>query len=158
MISNHYPMLTNHPHAWILVGLIVIGGGALRHFLLMHEVGEPLTRLAWTLPLIFVSLLVAAVMTAPVVEDVSALPKVDNATVLAITAKHCVMCHARKPTHQAFTEPPKGMTLETVDDLLRHADFVVRQAVQTNTMPLGNETGMTADERRTLGVWLAQHR
>ena len=32
MISNHYPMLTNHPHAWILVGLIVIGGAALAPF------------------------------------------------------------------------------------------------------------------------------
>jgi uncharacterized membrane protein len=158
MISNHYPMLTNHPHAWMLVGLIVIGGGALRHFLLMHEVGEPLSKLAWTLPLIFASLLVAVVMTAPVVEDVSALPKVEDETVLAITAKHCVMCHARKPTHQAFTEPPKGTVLETLDDLKRHADLVMKQAVQTNTMPLGNETGMTAEERRTLGLWLAQNR
>ena len=40
MISNHYPMITNHPHAWILVGLIVIGGAALRHFLVRHEVGD----------------------------------------------------------------------------------------------------------------------
>jgi uncharacterized membrane protein len=124
----------------------------------MHEVGEPLSKLAWTLPLIFASLLVAVVMTAPVVEDVSALPKVEDETVLAITAKHCVMCHARKPTHQAFTEPPKGTVLETLDDLKRHADLVMKQVVQTNTMPLGNETGMTAEERRTLGLWLAQNR
>ena len=158
MISNHYPMLTNHPHAWMLVGLIVIGGGALRQFLLMHEIGEPLSKLAWTLPLIFASLLVAALMTAPTVEDVSALPKVDEATVLAITGKHCVMCHARKPTHQAFTEPPKGAVLETLDDLKRHADLVLKQAVHTNTMPLGNDTGMTAEERRALGLWLAQNR
>ena len=32
MISNHYPMLTNHPQAWILVGLIVVGGAALAPF------------------------------------------------------------------------------------------------------------------------------
>ena len=158
MISNHYPMLTNHPHAWMLVGLIVIGGGALRQFLLMHEVGEPLSKLAWTLPLIFGSLLIAALMTAPAVENVSAVPKVDEATVLAITGKHCVMCHARKPTHQAFTEPPKGAVLETLDDLKRHADLVMKQAVHTNTMPLGNDTGMTAEERRALGLWLAQNR
>jgi uncharacterized membrane protein len=158
MISNHYPMLTNHPHAWMLVGLIVIGGAALRQFLLMHEVGEPLSKLAWTLPIIFASLLLAALMTAPAVEDVSALPKVDEATVLSITGKHCVMCHARKPTHRAFAEPPKGTVLETLDDLKRHADLVMKQAVHTNTMPLGNETGMTAQERRALGLWLEQNR
>ena len=124
----------------------------------MHEVGEPLSKLAWTLPIIFASLLLAALMTAPAVEDVSALPKVDEATVLAITGKHCVMCHARKPTHRAFTKPPKGTVLETLDDLKRHADLVMKQAVHTNTMPLGNETGMTAEERRALGLWLEQNR
>jgi uncharacterized membrane protein len=124
----------------------------------MYEIGEPLSRLAWTLPLIFASLLLAGLMTAPAIEDVSALPKVDDATVLAIAGKHCVMCHARKPTHQAFTEPPKGTVLETLDDLKRHADLVVKMAVQTNTMPLGNETGMTPEERRALGLWLAQNR
>ena len=29
MISNHYPMITDNPHAWLLVGLIVVGGAAL---------------------------------------------------------------------------------------------------------------------------------
>jgi uncharacterized membrane protein len=158
MISNHYPMLTNHPHAWILVGLIVIGGGALRHFLLMHEVGRPLATLAWTLPVIFASLIIAAALTAPVIEDVSAVPKIDDRVALAIAGKHCSACHASRPTHEAFAAAPKGVMLDTVEHLLKHADLIAKQAVQTSTMPPGNETGMTDEERRILGRWLAQNR
>ena len=53
MVSNHYAMLTDHPQAWILAGLIIVGGVALRHFLVRHEVGDPLNKIAWTLPVIF---------------------------------------------------------------------------------------------------------
>jgi uncharacterized membrane protein len=158
MISNHYPMLTNHPHSWVLVALIVVGGAALRHFLVRHEVGDPLSRIAWTLPIIFGTLLIAAVMTVPRTEDISALPRVGNNAVLAITKKHCAICHSQTPTHEAFTEAPKGTKLETIEDLLRYADVIDKQAVHTNTMPLGNETGMTDEERRTLGIWLKQNR
>ena len=28
MIGNHYPMLANHPHSWLLVALILVGGRA----------------------------------------------------------------------------------------------------------------------------------
>ena len=158
MISNHYPFLTHHPHAWILVAFILLGGAALRHFLVRHEVGDPLSRIAWTLPIIALSLIAALVLTLPRPENVASLPKVSDDTVIAITQKHCTMCHAAKPTHEAFAAPPKGMKLETADDLRRYADLVHRQTVATRTMPIGNETGMTDEERRILGVWLGQNR
>ena len=56
MVSNHYAMVTDHPQAWILAGLIIVGGVALRHFLVRHEVGDPLNKIAWTLPVIFLAL------------------------------------------------------------------------------------------------------
>jgi uncharacterized membrane protein len=60
--------------------------------------------------------------------------------------------------HEAFTETPKSMRLESTDDLRRHADLVYKQAVATDAMPIGNQTGMTPEERRVLGVWLRQNR
>jgi uncharacterized membrane protein len=158
MISNHYPFLTHHPHAWTLVAFILLGGALLRHFLVRQEVGDPLSRLAWTLPIIALSLIALLVLTLPRSENVASLPKVSDDTVIAITQKHCTMCHAAKPTHEAFAAPPKGMTLESTDDLRRYADLVHRQTVATRTMPIGNETGMTDEERRILGVWLGQNR
>ena len=78
--------------------------------------------------------------------------------VLALTAKHCTMCHARKPTHESFKEAPKSVTLESIGDLRKHAALIMTQTVQNKAMPLGNQTAMTDDERAKLGQWIAaQH-
>ena len=67
--------------------------------------------------------------------------------VLTISAKHCMMCHARNPTHESFKEAPKNVALETIDELKRYANLIMAQTVQNRAMPLGNQTGMTDEER-----------
>ena len=64
------------------------------------------------------------------------------------------MCHAAKPTHESFQEAPKNITLETIADIRKHALTILAQTVQTKAMPLGNQTGMTDEERATLAQWL----
>jgi uncharacterized membrane protein len=154
MISNHYPMLTNNRHAWILVGLIVIGGGALRYFLVRHEVGDPIGEIAWTLPIIFGVLAAALWLTEPI-KRIGEGMTVSDSEVLALSRKHCTMCHSTKPTKPGFNEAPKGVMLETVDELRRYGVQIEAQAVRNKSMPLGNETGMTDDERVKLGAWIA---
>ena len=154
MVSGHYPMLTGHPHAWLLVALVIVGGGCARHFLVHVEVGRPFASVAWTLPVVAVALAVAVTMTAPVSRDSSAAPPVSDVEVLGITDAHCVSCHAQAPVHPAFETAPKNIVLETTDDLRRYADLVDLHSVRTRTMPLGNPTGMTDEERARLGAWL----
>jgi uncharacterized membrane protein len=156
MVSNHYPMLTGHPHAWILVALVLVIGGMVRHFLNRHEAGDPFARYWWSLPVAALGLVAALVMTAP--RDFSGAGTVADADVLKVTQTHCVMCHAAAPTHEGFSEAPKEVRLETVADLKRYADLIMAQAVQSDAMPLGNETGMTDAERQTLGAWIAQQK
>ena len=79
---------------------------------------------------------------------------VDDAEALAIAQKHCVMCHAAKPTHESFQEAPKNITLETIADIRKHALTILAQTMQTKAMPLGNQTGMSDEERATLAQWL----
>ena len=79
---------------------------------------------------------------------------VDDSEVLALMQKHCVMCHAAKPTHESFQEAPKNIALETIADIKKHAATISAQTVQTKAMPLGNQTGMTDEERATLAQWL----
>ena len=154
MISNHYPMITNHPQAWLLVGLIVVGGAALRHFLVRHEVGDPIGEIAWTLPIIFSALAAALWLTEPAKRSAASV-SVSDEEVLAITNKHCVMCHAAKPSKEGFAEAPKAVMLETTDELRRYAVQIQVQAVSNQAMPLGNETAMTDEERAKLGAWIA---
>ncbi|WP_421783497.1 urate hydroxylase PuuD [Kiloniella litopenaei] len=74
MVSNHYPMLTGHPHSWLLVALILIIGGAVRHLLNRHEAGDSFKQLAWTFPVAGVGVIVAMIMTAPVERDYGSEP------------------------------------------------------------------------------------
>ena len=96
----------------------------------------------------------AAVTAFIVVTPFSHALAVDDAEALVLVQKHCVTCHAAKPTHESFQEAPKNIALETVADVRKHAAIIYAQTVQTRAMPLGNQTGMTDDERATLAQWL----
>jgi uncharacterized membrane protein len=42
--------------------------------------------------------------------------------------------------------------------LRKHAALIMTQTVQNKAMPLGNQTGMTEEERQKIGHWLAAQR
>ena len=97
-------------------------------------------------------------MTAPPPREAGVdAPAVDGAEVLHIVHTHCTTCHARDPASQVFRTPPANLVLETLDDVLRYAPLVEQNAVKTHVMPLGNLSGMSEEERRLLGAWLAPH-
>ena len=154
MVSNHYPMLSSHSQSWLIVALILVIGGMTRHFINRHDAGDPLKSFGWSLPVAALGLAVAIVMTAPKTGSATA-GGVSDQEVVAIAQAHCVTCHAAKPSHESFEEAPKGITLQNIADLRRYAVLINQQAVQTDAMPLGNETGMTDDERSKLGSWIA---
>ncbi len=152
MISNHYPMITDHPRAWLLVGLIVVGGAMLRHFLVRHEVGDKAEEIAWTLPVIGGALALALLITEPA-QAPAYQGEVSDAEALSIVQTRCATCHAAKPSDRTIKDAPKGIALETMDELARYAAQIEIQAVSNKAMPLGNKTGMTrggAGEARRL--------
>ena len=77
-----------------------------------------------------------------------------DADVVAIAHKHCVMCHAQKPSHPSFDALPKQVVLETIGDLKAWAPKILEQVVWDRNMPVGNETGMTEEERALLARWI----
>ncbi|MCK9919294.1 urate hydroxylase PuuD [Microbacteriaceae bacterium K1510] len=152
MVSPHYPFLSAHPHAWLVVALILIAGASIRHYLNRVDAGDDWKSYSWSAPVAIGALMVAIFVTAP--RSGGGGAAVSDGQVLAITHQHCVMCHAAKPTHDGFTEAPKNITLDNIAGLRQYAAQIYVQAVQTNAMPLGNETGMTDEERDALGRWV----
>jgi len=45
--------------------------------------------------------------------------------------------------------------LEAPGDVKRHAPMINQQVVLSDIMPLGNETGMTDEERALIAGWVA---
>ncbi len=101
------------------------------------------------------ALITAIYVTAPQSRTVSAGPAVTDVQAQVIVTKHCLMCHARHPSHPAFKDPPKNVALETIADLRRFGQQIYMQTVQNRAMPLGNQTGMTDEERDALGRWVS---
>jgi uncharacterized membrane protein len=156
MVSNHYPMLYSHPYSWLVVALIIVVGGLVRHLINRHDAGDDFNAYGWAAPIAAIALASAITVTAPRAATNSV--EVADAEVLGIVNHHCTVCHARRPRHQGFAEAPKDMRLETLRDIRQYARLIRVQAVQSNSMPLGNETRMTAEERAKLGAWLGAQR
>jgi len=64
-----------------------------------------------------------------------------------------VPCHATHPTLLGFAAAPNGLVLENVAQLEAHLPEV-QQQLTNRTMPLGNLTAMTEDERALLLDWI----
>jgi uncharacterized membrane protein len=73
---------------------------------------------------------------------------------VAIVQQRCVPCHSTNPSREGYDTAPAGIVLDTQQEIVDRADAIEEQAVRTKAMPLGNATGMTDEERQTLGAWL----
>lgn len=155
MVSSHYPFLYARSESWLVIALIVLAGGLIRHFLNRTDAGATPRSVVWALAAGAIALAAVIALTAP---RRASGGKISDAAMMQIVDAHCVMCHSAKPTHDAFrgAEPPKNVILTSPDLVRRYAQQVMAQAVQGKAMPLGNETAMTDEERATLGAWIAQ--
>ncbi|MEM7223335.1 MAG: urate hydroxylase PuuD [Pseudomonadota bacterium] len=158
MISNHYPIVYGHAYSWLIVAGVVLFGGIVRHFFNTKNAGGKGMAIAWQLPL-------AAVITLCVIwfsglrfgeTELAADETVTAADALAIVQVRCTSCHSANPTDEGFEEAPGGLMLDTAEQLRANASRVLAQTVLTDTMPLGNMTEMTPEERARLGLWIRQ--
>ena len=153
MLSPHFPATSSGPWSWLVLLLLVAAGIAARHLM----IGEGPRRL-WAAAPGALALLGVALLTAP-----PALPRVEASgppvafsQVRAIVTARCVSCHAASPAIPTFGARPGGMSFEDDASIPAHADRILVRVVQTKTMPLGNMTAMTEEERATIGRWVLQ--
>jgi len=69
------------------------------------------------------------------------------------------MCHGAELTHPAFAGAPAGVFLKAIPQVAANGERVMAQVVLNRFMPLGNETGMTDEERnRVVAAWIQGRR
>jgi uncharacterized membrane protein len=151
MISNHYPMTYGHPYGWAVLALVMLAGVLIRqYFVLRHKGSEK----AW-LP-IAACVLLAGVAAAIAPRSIApGGPVVAMAQVQAVIAQRCVPCHSVQPQQAGFVQPPKGIMLETPEQIAAQA-AKIGETVANKYMPIGNLTQMTDDERVLIAAWIAQ--
>lgn len=157
MVSSHYPMLYGNSFGWLILAGLFVVAHLIRHFFNLKHKGH--VEYAW--PISGVALFILIMFMAPWLNEMGK-PKaaegmqVSVAEVQALVETHCASCHGKKPTHVDFTEPPLGVVLATEADIRRYSARIRARAVDTTDMPMGNESGMTPEDRVKLGVGLDQ--
>jgi len=151
MISNHYPMTYGHPRGWIVLGVIMLAGVLIRQYFVLRHRG----RATLLLPALAVILVLGlAVVIAPR-PTAAASRDVPFVALKAVLDARCLGCHATAPTHPGFAQPPKGVVLETAEQIAQHAGKIA-ETVGNRYMPIGNLTQMTDGERALVAAWFAQ--
>lgn len=148
MISNHYAMTFGHRWGWLLLVLLTVAGALVRVWFVMRHKGRA-PAWVWVLGVLFV--IAAAALVAPKPpEEGAAVP---FSQVKQVIDMRCVSCHAEKPSFQGFAEAPKGVKLDTPEQVVAQALKIHQQAVLSRAMPPGNLTGLTEEERALLDRW-----
>jgi uncharacterized membrane protein len=151
MISNHFAFTYQHKHAWLVLVALVLIGAWVRHFFNLRHAG----RTEWFIPVTAAAAMVLlAVLMRPDESGGKPNRPVNAQAAQAIVQQRCVPCHSANPSRSGYGAAPAGLELDTRQQIVDRADAIEEQAVRTKAMPLGNATGMTDDERATLGAWL----
>lgn len=152
MISTHYPQTYGTKWAWVVLALLFAVGAIAKYLVNLAETAPRWFGGVTVLALAAITGLYA--LTAAPAPAAAAVGEVHWADVAPIFAARCTPCHAAHPTDDVFTAPPSGVELDTPDKVRAMAPRIRERAVTLATMPLGNKTGMTPDERARIGAWI----
>lgn len=157
MVSVHYPVAYAGPRAWLVLLAVLTVGPVLRHYYNLRHRGR---HRAWLLPVGLAGLIAVAWVATPArgpgrggSAEREGAPRVADGVAAAILEARCAPCHSVRPTHPTAPIAPLGVILEEPAQARAMAERV-RITVETGTMPLGNLTGMTPEERAVLLRWL----
>jgi len=155
MMSNHFPATYAGPRNWLVLLLLFVAGAAVRHVMIGRGARARWALLPAALALggaMFLSTPRGAAARAPGAATDS-VPSF--AAVRLVIAQRCQPCHSQYQTDRTMGPAPAGVTFDTPESIARFAERIRVRAVETRTMPLGNKTGITEDERALLGRWIA---
>ena len=144
MLTNHYGMVYQHPHNWLVLVLLMLAAALIRLFFVLRHKGPN----RWEFVAAGVALIgVVAWMVAPKFEPApAAAAKVSFAQVQTVIEQRCVLCHSA-------TVINKNIQLHTPKLIAKNAQALYQQSVVLKTMPLANATQMTDAERALLKSW-----
>jgi uncharacterized membrane protein len=157
MISNHYPLMFGTRYNWLIFAIVLVLGFLIRHFYNLRHAGLPNPWWTWVVAAAGMAAIAWLSWSGSQLAQNAAAPArpASFADATDVVMTRCIMCHTASPVWAGIAAPPKDVRLDTPEDIRRHAAEIRTYAVLTRTMPPGNVTEMTDDERQVLGAGLA---
>jgi uncharacterized membrane protein len=145
MLGDHFAFAYGHVDGWLVLVCLMLVGAWIRLFFNLRHGG----RTVWWIPATAAAALaaIAVWIRPPDAAGSDDAPSVTFAEIAPIVEQRCASCHSGAAA-------PKGVRLETREQIEAQAEAILQVAVLTRVMPLGNSTGMTDAERELLGRWI----
>jgi uncharacterized membrane protein len=158
MISQHFPVVYAGPLNWVALSLLAVVGAGARHVMMVGMRPARWTALVTAAAAaVLVSLTIrpaVAPIQRPPASSGSAVSAPSLVHVRAIIVQRCTVCHSETPSMPGLTAAPKGVKLDTPQQLKALAALIKARAVDSPSMPPGNITRITDEERAILGRWI----
>ena len=156
MIGNHYPLAFASRWNWLILAIVLVMGAVIRHFFNQQHKGAASPWWTWAVALAgMVAIVWLSAQPAVMSDEAAAGTEIEMAEVEEIILSRCSMCHSAEPFWEGIAVPPKGVVLETQEQIRLQAKAIALQAVHTHAMPPGNITEVPDEERRVLAAWIA---
>jgi uncharacterized membrane protein len=157
MISGHFPSTYGNQLNWLILAILMVGSATVRHLMNIRFSYGNWLRLAAATTLITIALVfyLIARTRGPASVAAGGAP-VAFVNARAVIQQRCATCHSAQPTDDLFTAAPAGVAFDTPEQIQAMAARIKERAVVLKTMPFGNKTGMTEEERALLGAWVEQ--
>ena len=161
MIGGHYPIIFATEYSWLILGLILIIGALIRHFFNTKHKGLPAPYWTWLVAsLLAVCSVLLSYAGAPnnnvyEVSNLNMTKEEIHKTAVELVIERCSSCHAREPLWEGLAFAPKGIHLETEEDVLKMANEIYWQSAASWAMPPGNIIWLEDEERVLLSDWHA---
>lgn len=152
MLGGHFPVVFNQPHSWVILTAVALSAGLIKHFHNQVQKNKPGMLYLLASAAVFGGAVFAT--HAPAIKNTACERPVFYSTAYQIIATHCLSCHSSSPTDRIWSKAPNGVAFDTGEQIVLKQDRILERAVRTRTMPLGNRTGMTLEERHLLQCWI----
>ncbi|MCX7889021.1 MAG: urate hydroxylase PuuD [Rhodobacteraceae bacterium] len=166
MLSNHYPLAFASQWNWLIASLVFLMGVTIRHWFNSHHARTGNPRWTW-LATALIFLLIVFLSSRPLFRaeggETAAVPLTPQGARLAAAAGmdevesivlgRCAMCHAAEPAFDGIHWAPKGVLLETREQIANEGRRIYVQAGLTHAMPPMNVSFMEPAERAAIVAW-----
>ena len=166
MLSNHNPLAFATEYNWIIASLVFLMGVTIRHYFnTMHTRSGKDVRWTWfaTTALFFAIVWLSTIGSPqPSEQDTEAAMTPRELRFVAAEGfdevydtvlSRCSMCHAEEPVWAGILWPPKGVILETEQQIAAHAKEIFLQSGKSHAMPPANVSYMESQERSAIVRW-----
>ena len=168
MLSNHYPLAHSTDYSWLIAALVFLMGISIRHYFNSNHARKGSPRWTWgvtaALFLTIMALSLAPLFSHKSYEDDLSSADLSEQEMRLASAPHfedvrdvvlgrCSMCHAQEPFYDGVRWPPKGVMLETDQQIIEQAHVIITQSALSHAMPPANVSYMEQEERALLLRW-----